>query len=120
LLKQQSSITVYRSPTKKNKCPFSAFVYSTQTEVYRFRFPFAGNKQKLPFSISSVFCLRSSGNVETSNGKREARQFSLIRLTFAPHANGSLSIVRLLMKKETEVDRLQTDQRTCSSMYFGT
>jgi hypothetical protein len=36
---QQTSITVYRLPIKKNKLPF----------------PFPANKRKLPFSVSSVF-----------------------------------------------------------------
>jgi hypothetical protein len=35
--------------------------------------------------------------------------FSLIRLQLAPRANGSLLFVRFLMKKQTEVDRLQMD-----------
>jgi hypothetical protein len=44
-----------------------------------------------------------------SNGKRKPRRFPLFRLQFAHHANGSLSFVRLLIKKQTEVIRLQTD-----------
>ncbi len=63
LLKQQSSITVFRLLTKENKLLF--FVCSKQMEVCRFRFPFPTNKQKLPFSISSVFRLQNSGNMET-------------------------------------------------------
>jgi hypothetical protein len=43
------------------------------------------------------------------NSKRKPRRFSLIRLPFAHHANGSWSCVRLLTKKQTEVIRLQTD-----------
>ncbi len=34
---------------------------------------------------------------------------SLIRLSFARCANGSLLFVHMLMKKQTEVIRLQTD-----------
>ncbi len=51
LLEQQSSITIYRWPTKKNKLPFSISVCSKQTEV--------------AFSVSSFFHLRNSGNMET-------------------------------------------------------
>jgi hypothetical protein len=58
LLKQQSSITVYRLPTKENKLPFSVSVCSKQTEVGRFRLPFAANKWKSPFSVSFVFSLQ--------------------------------------------------------------
>ncbi len=39
----------------------------------------------------------------------ETQAKSLICLPFAHRANGSLSFVRLLMKKQTEVIRLQTD-----------
>ncbi len=46
---------------------------------------------------------------QTENGKREPRQFSLIRLPFAHRANGSLSFVCLLTKKQMEVIHLQTD-----------
>jgi hypothetical protein len=54
------------------------------------------------------------GNMETwrhhtENGKRKPKQFSLIRLPFAPHPNGSWSFVHLLTKKQTEVICLQTD-----------
>ncbi len=40
------SITIYRLPTKEDKLSFS---------IFHFRFPFAANKRKLPFSVSSVF-----------------------------------------------------------------
>jgi hypothetical protein len=36
-----------------------------QTSIFGFRFALAENKKKLPFSVSSVFRLRDSGNVET-------------------------------------------------------
>jgi hypothetical protein len=39
----------------------------------------------------------------------ENKQFSLIRLLFAHHANVSLSFVHLLTKKQTEVNHLQTE-----------
>jgi hypothetical protein len=44
LLKQQSSITVYRLPKKENKLPFSVSVCSKQTEVCHFSFPFAATE----------------------------------------------------------------------------
>jgi hypothetical protein len=46
---------------------------------------------------------------ETRNRKQKARQFSLIRLPFAHCANGSLSFVCFLTKRQTDVIRLQTD-----------
>ncbi len=49
------------------------------------------------------------GYMETSNGKGKPRKFSLILLPFSHRANGSLSFVSLLTKKQTEVIRLQTD-----------
>jgi hypothetical protein len=53
LMKQETSITVYRLLTKENKLPFS--VCRKQTEVCCPLFSFAANKQKLPLSVSSVF-----------------------------------------------------------------
>jgi hypothetical protein len=46
---------------------------------------------------------------QTENEKRKPRLFSLNSLPFAHRANGSLSFVRLFMKKQTEVIRLQTN-----------
>ncbi len=40
---------------KKQKLPFSISVFSKQSEVCRFRFPFAANELKLPFSSRSIF-----------------------------------------------------------------
>jgi hypothetical protein len=48
---------------------------------------------------------------QKENGKRKPRQFFLIRLPFAHHANGSVSFIRLFTKKQTEVIRLQTDYK---------
>jgi hypothetical protein len=45
---------VNRLPTKAIKCPFSVSSCSKQTEVCCFCFPFAENKWKLPFPVSSV------------------------------------------------------------------
>ncbi len=64
LLKQQSSITICRLPTKKNKLPFSASVCRKQMEVCHFPLLIAANKRQ-PFSVTSVFRLRNSGNMET-------------------------------------------------------
>jgi hypothetical protein len=44
--------------------------------------------------------------------KMEARRFSLLRLPFAHRANGSLSFVRLLMKKLKEVFVCKQTKRT--------
>ncbi len=55
LLKQQTSITVYRFQTNENKLPVPVSVCIKEREVFRFCFPFATYKRKLPFSISSVF-----------------------------------------------------------------
>ncbi len=52
-------------PTKETKYLFSVSVCSKQMEVCHFRFPFAENKWKLPFSVSPIFRLRNSGNMET-------------------------------------------------------
>jgi hypothetical protein len=49
------------------------------------------------------------GDMETSNRNRKPRQFSLISLPLAYHANGSLSFISLLTKKQTRVIHLQTD-----------
>jgi hypothetical protein len=47
-LLKQSLITVYLWPTKENKLPF----------------PFAANKQKLPFSVSSVAEFQKHGDMD--------------------------------------------------------
>jgi hypothetical protein len=46
---------------------------------------------------------------QTESKKRKPRRFSLARLSFAYCANGSLSFVRLFMKKRTEVIHLQNE-----------
>jgi GTPase SAR1 family protein len=46
-------------PTKENKLLFS--VCRKQTEVCHFHFQFEANKQKLPFSISSIFYIYVHG-----------------------------------------------------------
>ncbi len=54
-LKLESSITAYQLPNKENKLPFSVFVCSKQSEVWRFCILFDANKINLQFSVSSVF-----------------------------------------------------------------
>jgi hypothetical protein len=49
--------------------PFSVSVCSKQTEVCGFHFLFAENKRKLPFSVSSVFLLHISVNMEMETWK---------------------------------------------------
>ncbi len=91
----------------KWKFAFAFSVCSKQTEVdnfYWFRFLFA------------EFQKHGDGDMETSNGKRKPRQFSLICSSFAHHAKGGLLFVRLLTKKKTEVICLQRTKRTCPSM----
>jgi hypothetical protein len=58
----------FRLPTKENKLLFSVFVYSKQTEVCHFLFPFAANIQKLPFSATSIFCTFTYIYATISNG----------------------------------------------------
>ncbi len=134
LLKQQSSITVNHLPTKENKrlCPVS--VCSKQKKLCRSRLQKTDGSCRFPLVPLSVCGIpktwmhghgdivtwkwrhgdmetRRHGHVESSNGKWKwkLRRFSLIHLLFAHCENGSLSFVRLLMKKQTEAIRLQTD-----------
>ncbi len=126
----------------------SVFLFHLQQSIGSLPFPFSftANKQKLPFSISSIFRLRYSGNMETwkhgdidmrhgnmkkwrhvhnnidlknSIFKGKPRQFSLICLPFAHCANRSLLFVFLLTKKQTKVIRLQTrTNRMCPYMHI--
>ncbi len=89
-LKQQSVIIVYRLQTKVNKLLSSISVCSEQTEVCGFFFPFAANKRKMPFFVSSVFHIYIYIYIwktelyvyifaAVSNGKRMPRQmFSVL------------------------------------------
>jgi hypothetical protein len=80
LLRQQTSITVYRLPTEKNKLPFSVSVGSKQTEVFRFRFrlPIAADKRKLTFSITSDFRIYTqNGTSLHMYGKRNYRKTAI-------------------------------------------
>jgi hypothetical protein len=56
---------------EKTNFRFSVSVCRKETEVCHFRFLFAANKWKLQFSISSVFCLRNAGNMETWRCRQE-------------------------------------------------
>jgi hypothetical protein len=64
-----------------------------------------------------LFCMYIYAAFQTKNGN--PGKFFLIRLLFAHRANGSLLFVHdhdhVLIKKQTEVNRLQT-KRTCPSM----
>ncbi len=82
-------------PTKENKLPFSVYIYivtDVNISIYIYLY-IKSYIYVLPF--------------QTENGSRG--DFPLLRLPFAHHANGSLSFVRLLTKKQTELFRLQTD-----------
>ncbi len=83
LLKQQTSITVDRLPTKGNKLPISVSVCSEQMAVSRYRFPSAANKWKLPFSAFGCVCVHLYLYLylyaAVSNRKGKPRRFSLIR-----------------------------------------
>ncbi len=117
---KQSLYTVYCLPTKENKLPFTVPVYSKEKEVCRFHFPFATNKRKLPFSVSSIFrvcvcvwvgmcvwyiCCRFKQN----NGKLKPRRCSIICLLFAHRTNRILTCVCPFVDKETNGSYLFAD-----------
>ncbi len=108
---------IYCWPTKENKLLLSISIRSKQTEVGRLCFLCTANKQKLPFSISSVIYLYKYSAVKSR--KLKSRRFSLIRLPFSHRANGSLSFVCFLTKKPMEVIRLQTDLTDLPIYAFG-
>ncbi len=62
---QKFAVYVFRLLKTNGSLLFRFSVCRKQREVCRFRFPFAENKRKLPFSVRSFICLRNSGNVET-------------------------------------------------------
>jgi hypothetical protein len=127
LLKQQTSITFDRLLTKetnfcfpfpvaanKRKFAISAFriyVYEKYTyyyiteRIYIYIYTYIYIYRYIYIYIQIHIYIYTS----ISNGKWKPRHFSLIRLPFAHCTNGSLSFVRLLTKKQTEVIRLQTD-----------
>jgi hypothetical protein len=66
---------------EEHKRPFSVSLCSKQTEVCRYHLPFAENTWKLSFSISFVFRLRNSRNVETwRNGDIKRKEVQAIFL----------------------------------------
>ncbi len=115
LLKQQSSISDYRLPTKENKLLFSISVCSKQREVCCFSFLFAADVRKSPFFFA-VRCSWVMGHavmgtwrhgiqiLGNSNSLRKKSKrltengipgwFSFIRLPFGHCANGILSFVQ--------------------------
>jgi hypothetical protein len=76
---------------QENKLPFSISVCSKQIEVFCFHFLYI-YIYMLPF-----------------RRKAEAQAISPNPLPFAHHANGSLSFVHLLTKKQTKVIRVEED-----------
>jgi hypothetical protein len=108
LLKQQTSITVYRLSMKGNKLPFS--VCRTQTEVCSFRFPYAANRRKLPFSVSSVICI-----YVLKSQTIYIYMHYIYMCVYVIYIYVCLlivqteSFVRLFTKKQTKVIRLLTD-----------
>ncbi len=63
--RKRSRLPVYPLSAMENKLPFSVSLCSKQTKVSHFCLLFAANKRKLLFSVSSVFRLRNSKNMET-------------------------------------------------------
>jgi hypothetical protein len=83
----------YHLPTKENKCQFS--------------FSFAANRRK--FAVSVFHLQQTNRSCHFFKRKTEAQMISFLPLPFAQRTNRSLSIVRLLTKKQMEAIRLQTD-----------
>ncbi len=108
------------------------FVCQLRKINFRFPFPFAANRRK--FAISILRLQQTNGNCRfllvpfftfvsvcififiltfkytfILQFQTHPRRFFLIRLPFAHCANGSLSFVRLLTKKQMEVICWQTD-----------
>ncbi len=131
MLKQLLSIASFLL-TKENKLLFSFRLPVEQMEICHFRFQFAENKQKLPFSMRVYVCVRVCTCVEVvcvciymqqfpmENGKRKPSRFVLILSSYAHRANGSLRLIYLLTKNQTEVCK-QTTQTTwtCPSMVLN-
>jgi hypothetical protein len=60
---------------------------------------------------------------QTKNGKQKPMPFSFICLVFAHRANGSLSFINFLTKKQTELSvckRTKGTKWTCPSMHVST
>ncbi len=107
LLKQQTSFTVYYLATKENNLPFYVhiFIYGKQNYMYLLYI------YDLYIHIHILININKHIHIYAAvlNGKQKPRHFSLIRVPFAHRKNRSLSIVRLLTKKQTEIIRLPTD-----------
>ncbi len=132
LLKQQSSIIIYCLLTKENKLLFSVSVCTKQIEAFHFGVPFVQTNWSSVFHkfrflyIQFLYIhirrteLYIYSAVQTENKKQKPRQFSWTRLSFAHHAKGSLSFVRLLTKKHKEVicfcKWTKQTKQTCPSM----
>jgi hypothetical protein len=106
LLKQQTSITVYRLPTKENKLPFSVssvfriYICILKRQHILYRYVCIDRYISILciyiyiyiISISIYIYIYICIYTPVSNGKWKPRRFSLIRLPFAHRANGSLSV----------------------------
>jgi hypothetical protein len=109
LLKQQSSITIHRLPTKETKpretevAVFLIVPFSIYTSIYICIYIYIE-------TTAHIYCIYGKLNyiytymlpLQMEDGKRKPRRFSLIRLP---------SFVRWLMKKQTEVIHLKQTKR---------
>jgi hypothetical protein len=100
LRKQQTSITVYRLLTKENKLPFPLSIFSKNMLKWKHIFTYIYIYMYIYMYIYIypyiyIYMLL----FQTENGRRKPRLFSLIRLSFAHHADGSLSFSHLFTKK---------------------
>jgi hypothetical protein len=93
LLKQQTSITACRLPTKETKLPFSMFsVYTClvhiRIHIYIYIYIYVHIRIHTYTNIYTYMYIYAP----VSNGKRKPRRLSLIRLPFAHRANGSFVV----------------------------
>ncbi len=97
LLKQQTSITVYRLPTKENKQKFAVSGFRIYIHwngsIYIYIYI------NMCISIYTVYKLPS----QLENGKRKPRRFSFICLPFAHRANRSLLFVCLFTRNKQKL-----------------
>ncbi len=103
LLKQYTSIIVYRLLTKENKLPFSIYIYIFRNiNIYIYIYIYA--------AVSNV------------KWQTEAQTIFLIRSPFAHHAYEGLSFVRLLrrnIRKLSVCKWIKWTKQTCPSMGDG-
>jgi hypothetical protein len=116
LLKHQLSITISCLPTKENQHSFSISSFSKQIEVYHFpRFSLTENKRKLPFSVSSVFYLQNSKNMETwtevGNMTSKCNGFTHYPLCHV------LRVITFRSDNSANLDRVITLRRKTTPMY---